>query len=104
MARYCLGALLGRLGGRRLLKTSKNPTRKAKFGEKWCKIEKVTKPLRLSAKMDVQHAKAQKNVTAGKLQKWPNCCTCRQKWTRQATNVQKITHEKWPNHRTGAQK
>ena len=64
----------------------------------------MAKPLRLSAKMDVQHANAQKNVTAGKLQKWPNCCTCRQKWTRQAKNVQKVTHEKWPNHRTGAEK
>ena len=64
----------------------------------------MAKPLRLSAKMDVQHAKAQKNVTAGKLQKWPNCCTCGQKWTRKVANVQKITHEKLPNHRTGAQK
>ena len=59
---------------------------------------------RLSAKMDVQHAKAQKNVTAGKLQKWPNCSTCTQKWTRQTTNVQKTTHEKWSNHCACAQK
>ena len=32
MARYCLGALLGRLGGRRQSKTSKNPTRKRSLG------------------------------------------------------------------------
>ena len=33
MARYCLGALLGRLGGRRQEKPSKNPFSPAKFGE-----------------------------------------------------------------------
>ena len=33
MARYCLGALLGRLGGRRQGKASKNPYSQAKFGE-----------------------------------------------------------------------
>ena len=33
MARYCLGALLGRLGGRRQRKISKNPYSQAKFGE-----------------------------------------------------------------------
>ena len=64
----------------------------------------MAKPSRLSTKTNVQHANAQENVTAGKLQKWPNCCTCGQQWTRKVANVQKITHEKLPNHRTGAQK
>ena len=43
----------------------------------------------VNQKMHVQHANAQKNVAAGKFEKWPNCCTCVQKWTRQATNAHK---------------